>query len=380
MMDNRIRVMYGRSNTYHVGKGISAKIVLSCVDWMDSVGYLRLSKGWRSCERGQSLLSRMSDTEKLSSIYKKFEPAYEVVSLNSHPMINIRDSKKNNSFDSDGVIKLFGLIDDFETGCSDLEKQIIINKLRSTTKVSLINKTIPLPPLRRIFNDSSFSKGGRFYCCPIQKMSSKNRKELVINGVNSVEIDFSCMHLQLLYDISNKPLIGDAYTQGVLSNYPRKMVKMALLIMINAECRQSAVKAIIKERAEAGCCEKFKAGALLDDINKEHHLISDYFCSGHGVNLQYLDGAIALEVMFHFADQGIACLSVHDSFIVPDCHSEELKRVMKEKYKERMILYSVINDTTYYQMWCRENVKYNGCAIEYQKSSCHEGRLGIEVG
>jgi hypothetical protein len=44
--------------------------------------------------------------------------------------------------------------------------------------------------------------------------------------------------------------------------------------------------------------------------------IASHFGTGIGLRLQRVDSDIAEQVMLHFADQGIPCLGVHDSFIV----------------------------------------------------------------
>ena len=53
-----------------------------------------------------------------------------------------------------------------------------------------------------------------------------------------------------------------------------------------------------------------------------------YF-TGIGLKLQRADSDIAEAVMLHFARQDVPCLGVHDSFLVPRQHAEELVQVME---------------------------------------------------
>lgn len=54
-----------------------------------------------------------------------------------------------------------------------------------------------------------------------------------------------------------------------------------------------------------------------------------------GVCLQGVDSDIAEEVALHFANQGKACLIVHDSFVVKASDEDELRETMTEAYRKR---------------------------------------------
>jgi hypothetical protein len=75
---------------------------------------------------------------------------------------------------------------------------------------------------------------------------------------------------------------------------------------------------------------------LLRKFESVHCNISNYFCSGIGLKLQYRDSEIAECILKHYTRQGIPCLCVHDSFLVPVQYKEELKLVMNEAYKKHI--------------------------------------------
>jgi hypothetical protein len=64
-----------------------------------------------------------------------------------------------------------------------------------------------------------------------------------------------------------------------------------------------------------------------------HPKIKHYFGTGEGIKLQHLDSRIAESVMLELAEQGIAALPVHDSFIVRRSHMIDLNVIMKEAFK-----------------------------------------------
>jgi len=74
--------------------------------------------------------------------------------------------------------------------------------------------------------------------------------------------------------------------------------------------------------------------ALRDHVCQYHGRISKYFCAGVGLELQYTDSCIAERVVGHFADRGLVCLPIHDSFIVQERHKEQLIRAMFLAYAD----------------------------------------------
>ena len=61
-----------------------------------------------------------------------------------------------------------------------------------------------------------------------------------------------------------------------------------------------------------------------------------------GVDLMYRDSLIAEDILRHFLNKKIPCLTIHDSFIVPIHHKDELFQVMTEIYFKHLKFYPVI--------------------------------------
>ncbi len=109
----------------------------------------------------------------------------------------------------------------------------------------------------------------------------------------------------------------------------RKVGKFAFNAMLNA-MEDSGIylpKGLSPFRGKFNMEWKDFRKAIID----HHPQIEDKFYTGLGLKLQCLDSSIAEAVLLHFTNQGIACLPIHDSFIVSKEHGEELKTVMKDK-------------------------------------------------
>jgi len=190
--------------------------------------------------------------------------------------------------------------------------------------------------VRRIFNNNNWKNGGRFYSGWWQRIESENRKYIRINNNPVVEIDFSGLHIVLLYsmvkiDYWNK--IGkDPYD---LSDYGYKMdsrlrdfLKLILLVSINAKKGKKkdtsqATKAVREEIRTNDDLDWVKTvftndqiEQLINDFGDYHKPIKKYFYSGMGLNLQYIDSQIASLLINHFTRLDIPILCIHDSFVI----------------------------------------------------------------
>ncbi|NMC61735.1 MAG: hypothetical protein GYA55_01060, partial [SAR324 cluster bacterium] len=65
--------------------------------------------------------------------------------------------------------------------------------------------------LYRIFNNSDFKQGGRFYGAPYQRIPGQIRKFLTINNEAVVELDFACLHPSMLYNRLGVPAPAKPY-------------------------------------------------------------------------------------------------------------------------------------------------------------------------
>jgi hypothetical protein len=181
--------------------------------------------------------------------------------------------------------------------------------------------------LCRIFNNGRFDHGGRFYGGWWQEIPSGYRRQITINGEPTIEADYSGYHARLLYASKGLDYLGDPYDVGLDPGH-RELVKTGFNALVNASGRIDTPPDY--DADEVGLTHK----QLLDQISSHHAPIGEYFRSGVGVELQFIDSCIAERVMLILADQGILCLPIHDSFLVQARHQERLISAMYSAYRE----------------------------------------------
>ncbi len=188
--------------------------------------------------------------------------------------------------------------------------------------------------LVRIFARGSMEKGGRFYRGWWQGIPSRYRPHLRINGKKTVEIDYSTMHLSILYaNVDLKPTIGhDAYDLG-LPNWAdkddprRKHIKVAVNALLNDE------DGIYKLNKQTEAAIGLTNDQFHEALKTKHPELYDRMTSDIGLKLQKIDSDIAETVLLWFTRLGIPCLPIHDSFIVTVADAWNLEAKLKEIFK-----------------------------------------------
>ena len=162
-----------------------------------------------------------------------------------------------------------------------------------------------------------------------QNIPKEFRTKLLINGKRTVEFDYSGLHPALLYAKVKAGIPDDPYEIGLDPKH-RKHVKKAFNAMLNADndLRNPPQGLPVKDMG-------LPWKELKRRIKDKHSEISDYFGTGEGLRLQYIDSCIAEELMLRFIEEksGTALLPVHDSFIVHHGYAEELKDMMLEIFE-----------------------------------------------
>lgn len=177
-----------------------------------------------------------------------------------------------------------------------------------------------------------------------QNVKSADRLRMRIDGEKVNEIDFSGLHIRMLYALVGKEYnkndiydLGNWYVKyGLDMKTQRMAVKKMILIMINAPSRSKAWFAFKKEWNELNGTHGYHRIAwtdeLIDTIEREHKDIARYFCSGKGVELQWLDGKLMRDICCHFSRKDICALPVHDSLVIQERYVNEAIEVMETEY------------------------------------------------
>ena len=191
-----------------------------------------------------------------------------------------------------------------------------------------------------------------------QSLRKIERRTIQFEGEPCIELDYCGMHTRLLYHRLGVDFPDDPYALwGSPTSEPQRLLAKTIMnATINARTLQAAVSACngkTRLRTERGQWKQGKelehARRLLDAqretglsfkavqglVMEFHRPIADFFGCDMGMQLMRTDSAIALDVLSHFAEQGVPALGVHDSFIVPKSHEDELRWAMTEFYRQR---------------------------------------------
>jgi len=197
--------------------------------------------------------------------------------------------------------------------------------------------------LKRVFNRNEYRFGGRFYTPVFQSIPSIYRPSILIDGEETVELDYSAHHIRLLYNKDGLDFKGEAYIYAKSDKKHadiRQVHKYIAMIAINAENRKSAISATvdaIKYDRENG---KFNSlvpslkqlGMIYNEFLNYHKPIAKYVGNDVGVTLQRLDSDIMNNILVGLAENGITGLPIHDSVLVKKKHKNLLKNLMISSY------------------------------------------------
>jgi hypothetical protein len=352
---SRDRNKYKQSSRYN-SEFLSYRHTILVSDFLNDAGYVEYHQGFQT--KYKSKQSRILTTEKLIRLFRQHELNLDMVYRDpNEPIIKLKDDEKNDAEYEETE----------ET--TEMEEQLrLINELLEAQKYELdvdsekseiLKKRIDFTKKRvtRNFSRGNFNTGGRFYGGFWTNMPKDIRQNIKINGESIVELDYSGLHITMLYFLEGKtPPDGDAYhLDGYQTDKKfRKFVKTMTNIMINASDDENARAGIRGKRYEDSKNnekveeKKFKLPPGINSFGKEdldpvmqaikdkHSTIQHYFCSDMGVKLQYTDSQIALQIMLHFLDKSIVVLPEHDSFIIQAQYEDELKAVMMQAFKDVM--------------------------------------------
>lgn len=182
--------------------------------------------------------------------------------------------------------------------------------------------------------------GGRFYAhsmfgmADYQQLSKEKRSTIKINGENTVEVDYSCLHLSLMYAKCGKQLTKDAYAWCE----DREIAKKITIICLNNKSYVGALSACRKYLEEQGIDVYYGRPTLnyVYNMLTYHSEIRDAFFKKDcdALAMQHTDSNIMEGVLRSLHKRNIPALPVHDSVIVPESRKQAAIRIMKEQYKQ----------------------------------------------
>ncbi len=198
--------------------------------------------------------------------------------------------------------------------------------------------------ISRTFSRGTTDYNGRYNGGWWEVINEEERAGILINDLDTVEVDYSSMHPNILYGLENKiPPSGDLYELDSLLNIEptkqRKWIKFLVLFAINAKNENEAFGAFRSEdrleKDDVRNLTNAELSKLLDAFKEKHPAIAHHLGKDKGVECMRIDSDITHEVVKHFTQQRRPILTVHDSYIIPFDHTKELRQVMTETFEKR---------------------------------------------
>lgn len=235
---------------------------------------------------------------------------------------------------------------DCDAGCiSKADRADLIKILQDYHKDPIISIDLSSKNVHRVFNNQSFEQGGRFYGAWWIGCPKILRKYITINGEPTVELDYSGIHIQLLYAMEGVNYAArkeDAYTldDGVPD---RKLNKLILLTALNAENETKARDSVYDQLRKEGKLEFYKFNRSKGTITKKltllkakHPDIEDHIADGEGIKLQYMDSSIVEKLIMYGMRSNIPILTIHDSVICQAKYADLIKDKMWQYYSDML--------------------------------------------
>jgi hypothetical protein len=191
----------------------------------------------------------------------------------------------------------------------------------------------------RTFKNCSFSMGGRFFGPWWQNMKRELRPLLLINGNETVELDYGAMFVHLAYSLEGEIywdcFNSDPYELPTMPDLDRNISKLVLLFSFNNSYETTLIKAVIKALNEEDIYKgDIDLRAVLKAHKGKHSVIEHKILSNCGNDLMTREAEVSAYVIEKMTKAGIVALNVHDSFIVETQHQEFLNQTMLDAFIE----------------------------------------------
>ena len=342
---------YKESKRYNLNK-ISARPLKFLVDSLEKHGWVDTSQWYYDKKNEENRwCSRMRPSKKLFQTFKEFKITPKCIYRKPVDCIRLKDSKER-------------LVEytDTPTTNSMRNKLFAYNNLLLKTRIKIkrnknVNRYLELHPVNfknieyyRVFNDSSFELGGRFYGAWWVTLSKDSRGNITLNGEKTIELDYSSIGIHLLYSQENLNYYdlndpnSDPYTLKGIDPEEREVNKKIITFALNMSpgdrhrkfvyTVRKKIKKTNDKRSILGIKkllnvptprEVHKRLRIFEEENIpiKHHLFTSV-----GTKLQFKDSCIAESVIERMVSMRIPILVIHDSFIVQYRNGKLLRGLM----------------------------------------------------
>ena len=346
--DNNAYRAKSRYNELHI-----SKVMPDLADVLEDAGLVYKANGFFDPETKVGRVSRVWATEKLAEEFKAaVHLRFGISNHEDRETVILRDENKQDVEyeDTDQTKGMRSLLKRY----NDLlaKTHIDIHYLDKPIIRFQNPKAAPLPItqgdkfVRRVFNNGRWDQGGRFYGGWWQRCPKEVRKHIYFDGTITQEVDFSGLHIVLLYAQKGIDYWATTQEDPYIIEWPegtdpdidqRDAAKLLLLTAINANNEKQAFKGF-RAQCDKGSPEKKLTNnvlkGVLTKLKEKHEPIADKIASGAGIDLMYIDSQITERLIGVFTNRGWPMLSIHDSYVVPFSYDNFLISEMKRAFYE----------------------------------------------
>lgn len=319
------------------------RMFLRVIDWLGDEGFI--VNEVQEQQPGGGIRSWMAPKAALVGLFESDGPKWRLVPSSDHEPIVYRvmaSGRREGWVDAKLPAK-------FEAKAASLARFVRAYNAELKGVIVAYGPMAIDPYLHRVFN-GSLSHGGRFYGAAHQTMRKQHRQHITIDGEPTVELDYGALHPNLLLWRTGGDYVADPYSEiAGKAGISRELVKAFLLRLINSEevadfCRvvTSSGNGSIKAEAEAGRKEDwfipgvptgYKGADFVGAVEAAFPTLKGSFGGAVGLELQNIDSNLMASVLAECLRAGVVALPVHDSVIVPQSRSDEVREIMLNCYQ-----------------------------------------------
>lgn len=368
----------GNGNPYIKAEHITDTYFLGCMDYLHANGYIERDKGGQfyneELEQFFSFVTRIRPLDKFKGLLDEYGITPDMITkFKQSELIRLKGEKVEHKYtykgkektkwiklpmdcpDTEETRRMRHVVEQYNNLLERTKIDVDIECLTTEDRQELIDRLSRMETddkrfilrladkeVYRVFNNGSLEQGGRFYGAWWIGAPGIVRKYITINGKPTRELDYSGIHIHLLYalkGINYADMKQDAYTLD--DDIPdRDLNKLILLTAFNADGEHEAASSVFDELRLDGLLGHYNLNshdpirAKLNLLKEKHEPIADMIATNYGAKLQYYDSCVIEALIEHFTARRIPILTVHDSIICQVGHSDIVKDKMWDLYSK----------------------------------------------
>lgn len=208
--------------------------------------------------------------------------------------------------------------------------------------------------VKKIYNNSSFREGGRIFMTGSnvsELLNKQNRREIYINGIPTVELDYSQLWPRIAADLIGQELSPDFDVYGVqIEGYCPKVLrdlcKVGLMCLLNADNFETAYYATLGELKSSGMQNKIEEAKkrgewqelpvirkMLDMLMDRNAYLVDYFFAKKATFLMNIESSLMDYILERAVEDDRILIPIHDSVVVQEDYAEIAEVNMNKAYE-----------------------------------------------